>query len=200
VYSDFFLLPNQTSLRIRDTSISWRSIASDATRHFNMPSFRSQLVGAWELVSVRAHKEDDPSDVILPMGPNPRGIIMYTNDGHMSCQQQEPGAPLYSGTRDFGDGTATELAETAKRYLAYSGPYFLEEIDGEPPKLWHGMTVSLVPNWVGQVQKRVVEITEEGGEKFLILAPEKAAMTRGEVRVVQIKWRRLPENHASSPP
>jgi len=51
------------------------------------------------------------------------------------------------------------------------------------------MIVSLVLNRIGDYQKRLVRITENKGEKFLILQPEKVAMTRGEVRIATITSR-----------
>lgn len=165
-----------------------------------MISFRSQLLGTWELVSVTATNPEDASDVIYPMGKEPRGLIMYTADGYMSCQQQEPGATPYSGSRDFADGTDKELAETARRYLAYSGPFYLDETPGETPKLWHGMTVSLIPNWIGNVQPRTARIQEENGTKYLTLSPGKPSLSRGEMRLVEIKWKKLKANTTARPP
>ena len=165
-----------------------------------MPSFRSQLIGSWELASVTGTKPEDPSDVILLMPEDSKGLIMYTADGYMSCQQQEPGAPPYSGKRDYADGTDEELAETARRYLAYSGPYYLVEEGGQPPRLWHGMTVALIPNWIGNVQGRIVRIDEEGNDRFLILSPSSPMPIRGETRKVELRWKRLKDNSATGAP
>ena len=54
-------------------------------------SLRDQLVGAWELIEYSAHLPNDPSNKKYPMGPDAKGIIMYTPDGYMSAQLLTPG-------------------------------------------------------------------------------------------------------------
>ena len=165
-----------------------------------MATFRSQLVGAWELVSVKAYKVDDQLDVHYPMGKEAKGLIIYSSDGYMSAQQQSPGALKYTGTREVNDGTDEELAESARRYIAYSGPFYLEEKPGEAPKLWHGMTVSMIPNWIGHAQARTVRIDVEDGEKILTLSPGQPGVSGGVMRKTEIKWRKMKDNSSSSSP
>jgi 3-hydroxyacyl-CoA dehydrogenase len=162
---------------------------------------RPQLIGAWELVDYSAHKEDDANDKIFPMGPECKGIIMYSPDGYMSAQLQKPGQPQFA-VNDLNGGTTQELVEAGRNYLAYTGPFYLDENQdsASPPVLKHHMTNSSFPNWLGNTQRRLMQIIEEGGDRFLTLGPEAASLVEGEMRVAQLRWRRLQDNQASAPP
>ncbi len=48
-------------------------------------SLRDQLIGAWKLVSYQEMPADG-SEPFEPLGPEPRGIIVYTRDGYVSAQ------------------------------------------------------------------------------------------------------------------
>ena len=159
---------------------------------------RSQLIGAWELVEYSARKESDSQDKIYPMGRHAQGIIMYTPDGYMSAQLQIPGQPHFKAD-GLNGGTEAELQEAGKNYLAYTGPYYVDE-SGKEPILQHHMTNCSFPNWLNDTQRRIVNITKEGDDTYLTLGPEGAAIVMGERRVLQLKWRRLGDNQASAPP
>lgn len=120
--------------------------------------FRRNLIGAWELVSYRCEPVDRSStEIIYPMTREAQGIIMYTPDGSMSAQLMTPGTPLFADG-DLSGGSTEELAAAAKNYLAYSGPFTVEEKNGKP-LLKHTMQVSSFPNWLGNTQVRVAELT-----------------------------------------
>ncbi|WP_423757758.1 lipocalin-like domain-containing protein [Burkholderia sp. NLJ2] len=111
---------------------------------------REQLVGAWRLVSYEVRPRDG-SAVAYPLGRDVRGWILYTPDGYMSAQLMAAGRPPYADG-DLHGGTADERASAARGYIAYSGPF---RVDDEGT-LTHEMDVSLYPNWIGNVQQRVV--------------------------------------------
>jgi Lipocalin-like domain len=144
-------------------------------------NLRAQLIGAWKLVSYIEHPADG-SAPSCPMGENPMGIIMYTPDGYMSAQLMKPGRrPFVSG--DFFDGTADEYREEASAYIAYSGPFHVDETEGT---LTHSMFVSLFPNWIGQTQPRVVSI--EGDT--LHLATASPVRSGGRLVMAKLTWQR----------
>ncbi|KAL9032281.1 MAG: hypothetical protein Q9214_008032, partial [Letrouitia sp. 1 TL-2023] len=157
-------------------------------------SLRSQLIGAWELVKYSAPKEQDRSNNAYPMGKDAQGIIIYTPDGYMSVQIQKPGQPKFQFD-DLNAGTEEDLRAVGEHYLAYTGPFYLDE-SGEVPILQHHMTNCTFPNWLGKSQRRTVVFTEEGAEKYITLGPESAVMILGEMRIPQLKWRRLRNNQA----
>lgn len=122
-------------------------------------SLRQSLIGAWRLVEYKVTPTNggEPS---YPMGKDAQGIIMYTPDGYMSAQLMTPGAPKFV-VPDLSGGTKDELAESMKRYLAYSGRYNVSTTEDGKPHLTHQMEVCSYPNWLGNVQQRVVKLEGE---------------------------------------
>jgi hypothetical protein len=126
----------------------------------------SRLIGTWQLVSYKAYSAKDPEDFIYPMGKDCKGMLMYSIDGYMGAQMQEPGQANFSSP-DLNGGSEAELADSAGRYFGYTGEFYLDE-SGDEPILKHKMQLSTFPNWLGNVQRRVMRF--EGD--CLILSPE----------------------------
>jgi lipocalin-like protein len=114
---------------------------------------REQLIGAWRLVSY-VETPVDGSPKRFPMGKDAEGIIMYTPDGYMSAQLMTPGRRQFA-SGDWFKGTPEEFIEEGVGYIAYSGPFHVDEAR---QSLTHTMIVSLYPGWIGQTQPRVVKI------------------------------------------
>jgi len=116
------------------------------------------------------------------MGEAPQGIIMYTPDGFMSAQLCGAGrANFVSG--DWLDGTPKEYEAKANSYIAYTGPFHVDE---ERLTLTQSMFISLCPNWVGQTQPRVVRI--EGD--FLNLSTASPIQSAGKTVNSYLQWKR----------
>jgi hypothetical protein len=142
---------------------------------------RDQLIGAWKLVSYE-ERPVDGSPSFYPMSENPMGIIMYTPDGYMSAQLMHPDRKNFvSG--DWFDGTDVEYKQEASTYIAYSGPFHVDE---EAQTLTHSMFVSLFPNRTGQTQARVVKV--EGS--FLHLSSALPIRSGGKTVMSYLTWRR----------
>lgn len=142
---------------------------------------RDQLIGAWKLVSY-VEKPIDGSAPFYPTGENPMGIITYTPDGYVSAQLMRPDRkPFPSG--DWFGGTTDEYRQEPTNYIAYSGPFHLDE---EHKTLTHSMFVSMFPNWNGQTQPRVVKIEGE----TLHLSTAAPIKTSGKVVNSYLKWKR----------
>lgn len=107
-----------------------------------------RIVGSWELVEYST--TSDTGKVDYPLGPDARGLIIYSADGFMSAQIMRPDRMLYRSP-NVHSGEMSERSEAAGGYLAYSGPY---RVDEENSAVYHEMAVSLYPNWVGDDQKR----------------------------------------------
>lgn len=144
-------------------------------------TLREQLIGAWKLVSYIAAPVDG-SAPLHPMGENPMGIILYTPDGYMSAQLMCSGRRAFA-SGDWLDGTAEEYREEASTYIAYSGPFHVDE---EKRTLTHTMFVSLFPNWIGQTQPRAVRIEND----ILRLGTETPIRAGGRLVMAQLEWRR----------
>lgn len=142
---------------------------------------RDGLIGAWMLASY-IEEPVDGSASFHPLGERPEGIIMYTPDGYMSVQLSKPDrAPFASG--DWFDGTPDEYENEATSYIAYSGPF---DVDEENQTLTHTMFVSLFPNWTGQTQPRAVRL--EGD--MLHLGTVSPITSSGKTVMSRLTWKR----------
>ncbi|HUN36387.1 MAG TPA: lipocalin-like domain-containing protein [Trebonia sp.] len=138
-----------------------------------------EVVGAWHLLSFTAEYAERPG-TFHPLGPDATGIIMYTADGYMSAQIMRP------GRRDYdllgGDSSDPEpAAAAATGYLAYSGPYTVDEA---AQTLHHELEVSLLPAWLGTVQMRDAKLD---GDQLTLAAED--TLPSGTLRSVLV-WKR----------
>ena len=97
------------------------------------PTLRDAVLGAWELVSFVARDVATGEDR-HPLGAAPRGLILYTADGHMSAQLAE-----------------SDMSE----YISYGGRYSVNE---ETSTLHHDVTISMMPELLTQPQFRNASI------------------------------------------
>ncbi|BBZ26650.1 hypothetical protein MMAD_09450 [Mycolicibacterium madagascariense] len=107
------------------------------------------VYGAWELVSYEVRGSDGEL-LDHPLGVEPVGIIQYTADGYMSAQLMRRDRPPYEHP-DPGGGTPSQTIAAARSYLAYAGPFHLDEATAT---FHHDVVVSLLPNWIGHPQIR----------------------------------------------
>lgn len=139
----------------------------------------TSLVGTWFLVSLQTTLPDGRK--ILPYGPAPRGILIYTADGYMSANLMQPDrAPLRASLAQIAHpwfrwrhpirflSSLRQLIDAATRVQAYAGRYRCE---GD--EVQHEVDVALLPNWVNGTQRRRLQLTS--GQ--LILTAEETGMT-----------------------
>lgn len=142
---------------------------------------REYLIGAWMLESYQS-SDLDGTNMRYPLGPDARGVIMYTADGYMSAQiMRADRAPFARGDLQAAD--TDELAAAAKGYLAYSGPYSV--LDNGV--IAHHVDVSLLPNWIGGTQYRAART----GDDRLELSPAEPVVIKGKPRHGVLLWRRV---------
>lgn len=98
-----------------------------------MATLRDSVLGAWELVSFSS-TDVATGAVEHPLGLSPRGLIVYTPDGHMSAQLANPDM---SG------------------YVAYGGRFAVNE---ETSTLHHDVTMSMMPELLAQPQFRQASV------------------------------------------
>jgi lipocalin-like protein len=110
---------------------------------------RDEVLGTWELVSYTV-RHGLSGAVIHPLSPDATGLLIYTADGYMSVQLMRPGRPEFDQP-DTDGGTTEQAAAAAMGYLAYGGPF---EVDEHTGVLRHEVNVSLLPNWLNQTQLR----------------------------------------------
>ncbi|KAI9664686.1 MAG: hypothetical protein M1821_006133 [Bathelium mastoideum] len=125
-----------------------------------------------------------------------QGTLIYTPDGYISVHILNPGQKSFNITGSGVDDA--QWAESAKRYLAYSGPFYITEEDGKGEVLRHDMQVSNRPAWVGEVQQRTWDFEEDG--KVLILSVDEPVDMQGEKRIPELRWRKLEDNSQNRAP
>lgn len=116
---------------------------------------RSTVLGTWELQSYVV-VDDTGATIALPLGKNPIGHILYTGDGYMSAQLMRRNRPNFGAASTSG-GTVDQTVAAARGYLAYCGPYEIDEATGT---FNHHVAVSLLPNSLGGQQVRYGALRE----------------------------------------
>ena len=89
-------------------------------------SIKEQLIGTWTLISV--HSVGNDGSRVDAFGPNPKGIVTYTSDGHFAFINTRSGLPkLEANSRD--QGTPEEYKAIVQGSIAYFGTYTVNEED-----------------------------------------------------------------------
>jgi hypothetical protein len=158
---------------------------SDKEDGFSEPRLREKILGAWMLTR---YVECDVASGIEsnPWGEHPLGLLLYTPDGYMSAQMQHP-QRLAFADGDLLYGTPEEYTAAGRSYVAYSGRFFVDELK---ESLQHEMAVSFFPNWVGQLQVRLIAMS---GERMQ-LRTETPVRVHGTQKSVTLTWRRAMQN------
>lgn len=133
---------------------------------------REKLIGAWKLESYVAYPTATsmPQRPTYPMTRNVTGFLMYTPDGYMSAQMLIPGQPSFKRS----EGDDAQWTEAAKRFFAYSGPYYISnEGSGREEVLRHTFQICNLPGWIGDIQVRTHRFEEDGD--VLVLGSEEPA-------------------------
>jgi Lipocalin-like domain len=87
-------------------------------------SARDQIVGAWTLVSVTSEMDDGKKGE--PFGSSPKGVIIFSNDGHFSLFQSRAEIPKIAAN-DRSKATAEEAQSIVASSIAYYGTYSIDE-------------------------------------------------------------------------
>ena len=141
---------------------------------------KEQVIGIWTLVSYEV--VDNMGNKTYPMGEDATGFIMYHPEGFMSAQMMTKGRPKYASGA-LHTGTQEEMANAAQGYLAYAGPY---EVDEENKVVTHHMTVSMNPTWLGDSQPRYVKLD---GDILEIASPP--IVEDGKEQNTKLIWKRV---------
>lgn len=115
------------------------------------------IQGTWDLRSFTLESDDQPA---LPvMGDRATGFVTYGADGWMAFQISAADRVPYD-IQDLDGGTPEQTVAAARTFLAYAGPYEVNEAEG-----WVAQTVAmcLIPNWIGDVHQRHVDREADGG-------------------------------------
>jgi hypothetical protein len=142
------------------------------------------VLGTWELVSY-TEGDNHGGPITYPLGPDALGLIMYTSDGYMSAQIMRPDRPAFDRP-ETGGGTPEQAEAAAVGYLAYSGPFTVDENTGV---LHHQPRVSLLPNWLNGTQLRHATLD---GDHLTLSATTTAP--DGSETISTLLWKRAPKH------
>jgi hypothetical protein len=107
---------------------------------------RRKIVGTWKLVLEENTLKDGSKT--HDFGPNGKGFLMYSADGHMCGVEMNPDRPKW---RNLVKPTPEEKASAFDGSYGYCGPY---EIDTKHNQLVHLPEVSTGPGYLGTRQIR----------------------------------------------
>src|SRR3982750_4921159 len=124
-------------------------------------SAKDAIVGAWSLVSVTSEMDDGKKGE--PFGPSPKGVIIFSNDGHFSLFQSRAEIPKIAAN-DRAKATPEEAQAIVASSIAYYGTYAIDEATKV-------MTVNLATSTFANVaavpnQKRVITALTADELKF----------------------------------
>lgn len=174
----------------------------------NPASLRSKIIGTWELVAYIGFGTEN--DVIYPMGVKPRGQLIYSPDGYMSALLQEQDIEPYA--KDWKSGTTEEMANAAKKTMAYGGPFYIEHIEEDKDKRFkkerivHQVRVGLPANLVNTLQVRSIHLRDSDsdidlcGGVLLEMGPVELVEWEGKTYDLHLYWRKLVQNNATQAP
>jgi hypothetical protein len=123
-------------------------------------SIKDDIVGAWSLVAVSAELADGSKGE--PFGTNPKGIIIFTPDGHFALFQSRSELPRIA-SNDRTKAAPDEAARIVGGSIAYYGTYSVSETEKSLSVQLDGSTF---PNLLGPPQKRLITSLDAGELKF----------------------------------
>jgi Lipocalin-like domain len=113
---------------------------------------RDQLVGPWSFVIAEIAAADGKKS--LPFGDKPKGMIIFTADGHFSQVHVAGGLPKIASNNRLA-GTAEDNKAIVAGTLALFGTYSVDEAKGT---LTFNIEASTFPNAEGTVQTRKIDL------------------------------------------
>jgi hypothetical protein len=140
------------------------------------------LVGTWRLRSWEAVSATEGEPAARPMGDDPEGLLVYTDEGTMLVLIGRPRRERFASD-DLLDATLDERSAAIETFIAYGGSY---TVDGET--VAHRVEMSLFPNWVGTIQERNVEL-DPSGEVLTLTSG--VIRVRGSERRQRLVWERV---------
>jgi hypothetical protein len=136
-----------------------------------------QLVGTWKLVSASSTTSTGERSE-TPHGPNPVGLLTYTEDGRVAALISHGGRKSLF----FGGGSLQEQAEAFKTFLAYAGRYTFHD-----DHVTHHVEISSIQNLVDRDLIRTVKFQ---ADRIILVTPPEPV--NGKIQTVELIWQRLP--------
>ena len=139
----------------------------------NAQSLKEQIVGTWTAVTQYVDRGGRRVD---SFGSNPKGMVIYDAKGRFILVLQRATLPKFASNNRL-TGTAEENKAIVQGSVAYFGTYSIDEKEHKINLHYDGSTY---PNWDGENQTRLVEISgddlkvvlpvsDSGGAVYLVL-------------------------------
>lgn len=125
-------------------------------------SFEKQIQGRWTLVSLVNEQDGKKSE---PFGPNPRGSLILTPDGHFSVIVLNANLPKFASNNRF-KGTEEENQLIVHGSIAYFGSYTVADVK-EKMIIMH-VDKGTFPNWDSVDHKRTFIVN---GDELKVIDP-----------------------------
>jgi hypothetical protein len=127
------------------------ALAAGAAYAQQPKSLKDQLVGTWTFVVAEVTAPDGSKS--LPFGDTPKGILIFTPDGHFAQIHVASDVPKIASNNRL-TGTPEEYKAINQRSLSVFGTY---TVDDEKKTVTYNITSSTFPNWAGVSQTRTIE-------------------------------------------
>ena len=136
-------------------------------------SMKELIVGSWSLLLVDAVAADGTRTPNY--GPHPRGLVIFTSDGHYSLQTMSDIRPKFAAN-DKLKGTPDEYKAAVLGMISFFGRYTLDE---DKKVLTLHLDASSYPNWDGTTQTRPIAVLTD--DVLTFITPVSSAGGRAEV-------------------
>jgi hypothetical protein len=113
-------------------------------------SLREQITGTWDFVVAEVKAPD--GHVSYPFGKNPKGIIVFTPDGHFTQIHVASDVPKIASNNRL-TGTPEEYAAIMRRSISVFGTYTVDEAKRT---VTYRIVSASYPNWEGESQTRTI--------------------------------------------
>ncbi len=159
----------------RFARINWERLSPAAPVPPHTAEARKAVAGTWELVEHKTTMAN--GEVRRAFGPNPKGLFIFSPDGHTTVQIVNPERPAAA----LDQASEDEARALMRTYLAYFGSY---DVDAATRKIVVHTTSDLNPMNSGTDQIRFYEID---GDTMYLQPPPSAAGGQQS----RITWRRV---------
>ncbi len=140
------------------------------------------ILGSWLMVDRGTDSEEDQAQAKIRYGDDPQGFMIFAPDGWMNAIVCWGGRPALTGDPAWhSDAPDADKVTAFDTYLSYGGQFTVED-----SVLTTQVRFALNPGWVGGVQVRGLEMSEDG---HLTLTLSRA-WPDGRVMTGWVKWRR----------
>ena len=114
-------------------------------------SLKDQIAGTWNFVLAEVTAPDGKKS--FPFGETPKGILIFTADGHFAQIHVAGDAPKIASNNRL-TGTPEEYAEIMRRSLSVFGTYTVDEA---ARTVTYNIVSGSFPNWQGEAQTRSID-------------------------------------------